>query len=315
MSLSLLSVVMPTHNRPEQLLRAARSVLDQQVSAIELVIVDDASSDATPEMTARLAEDPRVTVIRNEQSLGPGGARNKGIAATSGELLGFCDDDDAWLPGAASILLGALEADPELGVVSSWHRVVHDTTGREVDYRGPTHFDASDLLWFNFVALPFGIIRRELFTSELTFDPALPPCEDWDRWLRCAFERPIEVVPHVLYSYHQHGGERVTKVGSGSRGGREVFLDKHSSVMTSACRDYHEAVIADQEHGRGAMANSLAKRAASDPIGSAFASSVLAACSATSSVAVRRRDPGMTARMLRTMLQSGPARAHLPRTG
>ncbi len=300
--MSLLSVVMPTHNRPDQLHRAARSVLDQQVTGLELVIVDDASTDDTPDMTDRLAADPRVVVIRNDVSLGPGGARNRGIAATKGDFLGFCDDDDAWLPGAASILLGALEADPGLGVASSWHRVVHEQSGREVDYRGPTHFGSAELLWFNFVALPFGIIRRGAFADPIAFDPTLPPCEDWDLWLRCAFERPVEVVPHILYSYHQHGGDRVTKVGSGSRGGREVFLDKHGASMTAACRAYHRAVIGEQESGRDAMLRSLAESAAHEPLATSFAASVLAVSLAASQVGMRRRDPGMTSRLLSRMV-------------
>ena len=86
---SLLSVVMPTHDRADQLERAARSVLDQDGTEIELVIVDDASSDGTPEVTDRLAADRRVQVVRNEQAIGPGAARNKGIAQARGDLLGL----------------------------------------------------------------------------------------------------------------------------------------------------------------------------------------------------------------------------------
>jgi len=126
---SLLSVVMPTHDRSDQLERAARSILDQGGTEVELVIVDDASSDGTPAVTDRLSEDARVRLVRNEQAIGPGAARNKGIAAARGDLLGFCDDDDAWLPRAASSLVAYLDAHPETGAVTSWHQVVHDVTG------------------------------------------------------------------------------------------------------------------------------------------------------------------------------------------
>jgi Glycosyl transferase family 2 len=303
---SLLSVVMPTHNRSTQLERAARSVLDQSGAEIELVIVDDASSDDTPAVTDRLANDRRVQVVRNDRSVGPGAARNKGIAATHGDLLGFCDDDDAWLPGAAGILAGYLASHTDLGVVTSWHQVVHDLTGRTVQYRGPLVFGADALLWFNVVALPFGIIRRSHFADDLSFDEKLPPCEDWDLWLRCAQLRPIAAVPQILYEYHQHGGERVTKEGSGDLGGRQFFVDKHGSEMTPACRAYHRASISHQTAGRRAMLRELAASARSDPLASAFAATVLTTADAAAAVGIRRGDPGLPSRAMLRLLAHAP---------
>ena len=303
-----LSVVMPTHNRPEQLARAAQSVLSQDLTDLELIIVDDASSDDTPTVTERLSDDSRVTVVRNEESVGPGGARNQGISLARGEMLGFCDDDDAWLPGAAAILMGTLESDPDLGVVTAWHRVVHDHDGRTVEYHGPRAFGADELLWFNFVALPFGIIRRSHFGDALVFDQTLPPCEDWDLWLRCAQKRSIEVVPRVLYSYHQHGGDRVTKEGSGQRGGRQAFLDKHTQSMTPAARIYHQAVIADQEGGRSAMVHALSTAGRRHPAAATLAGSVLAASYSGASYGIRHGDPGLPARTMCRLIKESRRR-------
>ncbi len=307
---SLLSVVMPTHNRADQLERAARSVLDQDGTEIELVVVDDASSDGTPQVTERLAADRRVRVVRNEQAIGPGAARNKGIAQARGDLLGFCDDDDAWLPRAAGTLAGYLAAHGELGVVTSWHRVVHDVTGRRVDYRGPLVFGADDLLWFNVVALPFGVIRRDHFADDLAFDEKLPPCEDWDLWLRCAQTRPIAAVPQVLYEYHQHGGDRVTKEGSGDRGGRQAFVDKHWSAMTPACRAYHRAAVAHQTVGRGAMLRELATSATAGPVTAGFAAMVLATADVAASAGIHRGDPALPSRAVLRLLAHAPGSPH-----
>jgi glycosyltransferase involved in cell wall biosynthesis len=302
---SLLSVVMPTQDRSDQLERAARSVLDQEGADVELVIVDDGSSDDTPAVTDRLAQDRRVRVVRNEQAIGPGAARNKGIAQARGDLLGFCDDDDLWLPRAAATLAGYLDAHADLGVVTSWHRVVHDVTGRRVDYRGPLVFGADDLLWFNVVALPFGVIRRAHFGADLAFDEKLLPGEDWDLWLRCAQLRPIAAVPQVLYEYHQHGGERVTKEGS-DRWGRQSFVDKHWSAMTPACRAYHRASVAHRTLGRGPMLSELATSATSRPLAAAFAATVLATAAAAASVGIRRGDPALPARVMLRLLAHGP---------
>jgi hypothetical protein len=308
---SLLSVVMPTHDRATQLERAARSVLDQDGADVELVIVDDASSDDTSAVTDRLSADPRVRVVRNDRAVGPGAARNRGIAEARGELLGFCDDDDAWLPGAATTLVGYLDAHRHLGSVTSWHQVVHDGSGRSVVYRGPLEFGAADLLWFNVVALPFGVLRRSHFADDLSFDEALPPCEDWDLWLRCAQLRPIAAVPQVLYEYHQHGGERVTKEGSGDRGGRQAFIDKHRSAMTPACRTYHRATLAHQTEGRGAMLRQLASAARADPVTTGFAAGILATADAGARTGIRHGDPGRASRAMLRLLAHEPGRASI----
>ena len=302
MSTRLLSVVMPTHDRSDKLLRAARSVLDQQGAEIELVIVDDASSDDTPDVTSRLAEDPRVRVVRNEVSLGPSGTRNAGIAIAQGEFLGFVDDDDALLPGAAATMVEALEADPDIGAAAPWYRVVHERQGRTAEFRGPIGYGAEQLLWFNFVGIPFGVIRRSLFAQDIAFDPLLPVSEDWDVWLRCAQERPFAVVQQSLYSYHQHGGTRVTQVGDDRRSGFQHFLATHASAMTSSCRTYHEAVIAGQTDGRSAIGRVLASAGRHSPGDAALAAAVMSAGYAASTIGTSRGDPGLPSRFVYRVL-------------
>ncbi len=291
-----LSVVLPTHNRAGQLARAAASVLTQGFPDIELVIVDDGSTDDTPEVIDRLSADPRVRIVGNEEPRGPGGARNQGIDAAQGELLGFCDADDEWLPGAANILVGHLESDRQLGAVTSWHRVIPSRTAQTVDYRGPLEFGADELLWFNFVALPF-VVRRCCFPG-LQFDEDLPACEDWDLLLRCAQLKTIEAVPHVLYARHQHGGPRATSTGSGHRRGRRGFLEKHGAIMTPACRIYHQAVLTRLARGRKAMVTAVASEARDSPVTATTVGSALALSYTAAAVGRRRKDPGLPARSL-----------------
>ena len=304
MTSHLVSVVMPTHERPTLLERAARSVLDQAGVEVELVIVDDASADGTPETTGRLAEDGRVTALRNDRSLGPSGARNAGIARARGDILVFVDDDDAVLPGALARMVAALGADPDLGAVTTWYRVVHETRGRTVEFRGPATFGADELLWFNFVGIPFVMIRRDSFADDIRFDPALPVSEDWDVWLRCAQERPFGVVPESLYSYHQHGGARVTTVAADVSTGFGAFLEKHGPSMTPGCRAYHRAVIAGHAGGRTAIGRSLATSAGHTPVAATWAGTVLAGGYAASTIGTRRGDPGLPSRLMYRLLAS-----------
>ena len=93
----LVSVIIPTHDRPESVGRAVRSVLDQTHEALQVVVVDDASPEPLV-LSADLAGDPRVRVYRLDEQSGPGQARNEGVRASTGSLLAFLDDDDVWRP-------------------------------------------------------------------------------------------------------------------------------------------------------------------------------------------------------------------------
>jgi len=198
-------------------------------------------------------------------------------------------------------VLDRFDTDSEVGVVTSWHEVVHDQSGRTALFRGPVSFGAEQLLWFDLVAVPFGVIRRSMFPEDLTVDAGLRSCEDWDLWLRCARTRPVTTVPLALYSYHQHGGDRVTRDRSGPVLGRLGFLEKHAASMSPACRIYHRLVVAQLGRGRAGVRDQLIADGR-EPVPAALALTVLAAGSLAGAVGIRRRDPGLPARMMRTLL-------------
>ncbi len=89
---------------------------------------------------------------------------------------------------------------------------------------------AEQLLWFDLVAMPFGVIRRAMFPDDLAVDPGLRSCEDWDLWLRCAQTRPIATLPAGPVRLPPARDDRVTREGSGPVLGRQGFLDKHACV-------------------------------------------------------------------------------------
>jgi len=294
----LLSVVMPTHDRPHALELAARSVLAQDDGPLELVVVDDASGEATSAVLDRLRrEDGRVVVVRNDTALGPMEARNVGLRRARGELVGFCDDDDEWLPGAARAVVGHLREQPRLGLVSSWHLVSHDD-GHAVEFRGPLEFGVRHLLWQNLIGVPFGVVRRSSLSFEVAFDPDMRTGEDWDLWLRCAGERPVRTLPVACYRYAQHGGDRVTKALDAQVAGRRHFLAKHGPAMTPACRLYHDTVLVALASGRRASLEHLAHRARRTPHEAATVARVLVSSSLASHRGIRRGDPGLQARRM-----------------
>ena len=95
----LVSVVIPTRNRCIRLLDAIASVRAQTGVQVEIIVVDDASSDDTMRLLSELSlEESRLRYVRNESPLGGGGARNAGVALAKGEFVAFLDDDDRFLP-------------------------------------------------------------------------------------------------------------------------------------------------------------------------------------------------------------------------
>ena len=103
-STSLISIVIPTRDRPQSLVRAERSALGQTLDAIEVIVVVDGPDEATIQALGAV-EDPRVVIKLLPRNLGPAAARNEGVEASQGRWIAFLDDDDEWLPGKLEIQL------------------------------------------------------------------------------------------------------------------------------------------------------------------------------------------------------------------
>jgi glycosyltransferase involved in cell wall biosynthesis len=302
----LLSVIMPTHDRAREVARAAASVLAQDVESLELVIVDDSSSDDTALVLDRLSlQDRRVRVVRTDQTVGPCVARNRGLEVAEGELVAFCDDDDAWFPGAGRVVVDFLDAHPDVVAASTWHVVLHADSGGAAVFRGPLEYGHDHLLWQNFVALPFAVVRRHSLSFDVRFDPELPTGEDWDLWLRCSQEGLVRTVPHVGYLYTQHGGSRVTRTADVQVIGRRNFVAKHGAGMPASCRLFHEAVLAGYERGRAGMARKLVPGRGRSVRDGAYVAFLLASSSAAARAGLRRRDPGLQSRLMAHLVARG----------
>jgi hypothetical protein len=302
----LLSVIMPTHDRAREVVRAAASVLVQDVEDLELVIVDDNSSDDTALVLDRLtSQDRRVRVVHTDETVGPCVARNRGLEVAEGELVAFCDDDDAWFPGVGRVVVDFLGTHPGVVAASTWHVVLHAADGGAAVFRGPLEYGHDHLLWQNFVALPFAVVRRDMLSFDVRFDPQLPTGEDWDLWLRCSREGLVRTVPHVGYLYTQHGGSRVTRTADAQVTGRRNFVAKHGAGMPASCRLFHEAVLAGYERGRAGMGRQLVPgrgRSVRDAVYVAF---LLASSSTAARAGLRRRDPGLQSRLMAHLVARG----------
>jgi glycosyltransferase involved in cell wall biosynthesis len=180
------SVTICTHNRAAFLERAVESALAAG-TGVEVVVVDDGSTDATPEVCARLRG---IRYVRLERNGGLANARNVSVRESRAEFVAFLDDDDLRLPGSLDAQIAALKANPEAAFA---YARVHYGDPRRTMPTGeltPARCPAGDIFWEllerNFVPMPSVVARRASLFGRGLFDTALPRGMDWDMWLRLA---------------------------------------------------------------------------------------------------------------------------------
>jgi Glycosyl transferase family 2 len=206
----VVSVVVPSHNRARLLQRTLRSILAQHLSDIEVVVVDDGSTDDTSSVA--VAADPRVVVLRNTTPAGVGAARNRGIAAARGDWIAFCDDDDLWSPNKLAHQL--MEADAAGANWAYSGDVNVDENLRVLSGGPPPDPEAVVALLSRWNPLASGgsnvIVRSNVLASVGGFDPTLRRTEDWDLWIRIARTGTPACAREPLVAYRFHEGNVVT---------------------------------------------------------------------------------------------------------
>lgn len=185
MKAPLISVIMPAYNQADYLGDAIRSVLVEQAVPLELIVVNDGSTDGTAAVVASF-DDPRLRVI-HQANAGLSGARNAGLRRAVAPLIGFLDADDLLLPGALSSYVAYLHSQQEIGMVIGDHIVI-DANNRQ--HPGPTQpgprqpISICHLLNGNPFVAGTVAVQREWIDKVGVFDESLAACEDWDLWLR-----------------------------------------------------------------------------------------------------------------------------------
>jgi glycosyltransferase involved in cell wall biosynthesis len=189
MSSPLVSVIIPAFNRAAVLPQSAGSVLAQTMDDLELIIVDDFSTDSTADVATSFG-DPRVRLVRHETNRGVSAARNSGVVAARGRFLAFLDSDDTWLPEKLAIQTAQLEAAAQPDRTHCSHAFEMELGRTKVAWpkRGPHAGEpVSDYLFAENGQLQTStwLLARELF-AKFQFDENLRRHEDWDVLLRLA---------------------------------------------------------------------------------------------------------------------------------
>jgi hypothetical protein len=192
----LISVIIPTHDRPGLLADALRSVAAQvgtgAAFAVETVVVDDASRQPA----APVARAFGATALRLDRNRGPSAARNAGLAVSRGQYVAFLDDDDRLLPHHLSTLLGLLHDRPEVGV--AYGRVAFEGSAPWPGPDAPSGDVFAALLGSELVCTHAALVRRSTLDGVGAFDEALPTMEHYDLFVRLARRTRFAFHPDIV---------------------------------------------------------------------------------------------------------------------
>lgn len=210
----LVSVIVPTYNRPDFLRRTMESILTQTYRDIELIVISNGISPVN-EQTVTAFGDARVRYADQDNSGGPSAPRNHGIRLARGKYIAVCDDDDLWLPEKLAKQVAALEDRPECGVCYT-DAVSFDETGREWREQGDGRTACfKSLLYRNTVPLSSVMVRADLVRARGGYHegPEVGDSEDYEFILRCSYFTPFLYIPEILVRYWS-GMNRTTATAS-----------------------------------------------------------------------------------------------------
>ena len=191
------SVIITTYNRATMVPEAVDSVLAQEMTDFELIVVDDGSTDETKE---KLSDFGSRLKYYHQENAGVSAARNCGLALSTAQLVAFLDSDDLWLPGKLSLQHNYMTEHPEVHICQTeevWWRNSRQVNPKK-HHRKPSGDIFRRSLNLCLVSPSAVMMRRELFEKVGYFDESLPAAEDYDMWLRVSVDHAVPLLPDPL---------------------------------------------------------------------------------------------------------------------
>ena len=251
MTVPLISVIIPTYNRSEYICDAVDSVLAQTYGNIEIIIIDDGSTDNTEELLRRYGS--KVKYIRQDNA-GPSAARNNGIRNARGDLLAFLDSDDIWLSEKLERQIQLMEQSGGIGLVGCGSITI-DSSGRAIarpvirrNYTSKRRF-VNELMVHNIVCggVSGSLIRRECFDKLGLFCEDLWIGEDRDMWIRIANHYHMRFVEQPLIKLRSHGANLNKNIARMKMDGKKVVvrnIKRRNLILRRKAHSYRHLDIA-----------------------------------------------------------------------
>ena len=225
----VVSVILPAFNRPESTLEAVDSVKAQTYPAVELIVVDDGSTDGTHDALCkktgfryiRLARNPEQTPfpgplggeLKTGGARGVAAARNEGARAASGMFLAFLDSDDLWMPEKIEKQVRFFGAHPDLKIAQTEERWLR--RGQRVNPRPVHKKKAGDLFTESLsrcmISPSAVMLERKFFDAFGGFDERFPVCEDYELWLRITAHHPVGLLDEPLTIKRGGGPDQLSR--------------------------------------------------------------------------------------------------------
>lgn len=229
-NLNLVSVIIPTYNRSNSLTVSLNSITNQTYKNIELIVIDDNSSDNTKEIINSL-EIPNLKFIIHEKNLGAPAARNTGIKNCTGDFIAFMDDDDMWHPEKIERQLNYLIQNPEADAVFCEFKYV---LKNKFYYPDKIMFDNNLLdlsLNRSLGSFSLPLIRKNCIDVTGLIDINLPSCQDWDYWIRLVQNFNLKKISDCLVTRNLSKGQITSDINKKIKG-REYLLNKHWDLIS-----------------------------------------------------------------------------------
>ena len=235
-----ISIVLPVYNGERHLHQAIASCLRQSHRNIELVVVDDCSTDSTPDIV-KTFDDERLVYLRNECNQGLPRSLNIGFAKTSGEYLTWTSDDNEYAPTALEAMLRFLSESPGVDFVYA-DMTAHDEIACKTWLK--TFPDEPVFERFNSVGACF-LYTRAVYEQIGDYDPRLALVEDYDYWIRVWRRFGMKHLPDDLYFYRYHGNSLTATRSRQVRVVVSVLQYQHGLISLASLTDAFYEVVAE----------------------------------------------------------------------
>ncbi len=229
------SVVIPAYNRADSLADAVTSVIDQTFTDLEIIVVDDGSTDRTRAVVESLT-DERIRYVRHDVNKGANAARNTGIKLARGQYVAFQDSDDSWHPQKLERQITACTSSAAKSCFCAFNRHVDATCTKipKDSYRIPSGLNDLQLqvMRGSFISCQTLMIDRELILSVGGFDESLPRLQDWELCLRLSQVAPIYFLDEVLVEVNLSDDSISSDLNKYTQSAEQI-LDRHRKLFNS----------------------------------------------------------------------------------
>jgi glycosyltransferase involved in cell wall biosynthesis len=228
-NLPLVSVLITTHNRSDLLKRAIESALRQTYKRLEIIVIDDGSTDNTEEVVNQyLKQHDNLKYLKHSKAKGANVARNNGIRHAKGEYIAGLDDDDSISDNYIEALVNAYNDNYSCVVAAAKIIMPRKTillTKKDI-------IDIDDLFYFNEIGNQV-LVKKENLIKAGMFDESLPACQDYDMWVRlisaCGPAKGVNVA--FQFIYQDHDINRISAMSHNKLKGNLIFYNKHKHKM------------------------------------------------------------------------------------